>query len=96
LIGGELLDGLPQRGDILRYLLHLRRVEEGGGGRFGLDVLWRSLRNGWRLPRIRHGRPNSSVFGTCQRLRPAKLLHPARDHLLGFGRPAKFWGACRD
>jgi hypothetical protein len=27
----ELLDGLPQRGDIQRYLMHLLRVEGGGG-----------------------------------------------------------------
>jgi hypothetical protein len=31
LSGDELLDGLPQRGDIQRYLMHLLRVEGGGG-----------------------------------------------------------------
>jgi PAS domain-containing protein len=64
LTGGDLLDGLPQCCETLRHLLHLRRVE-GGGGCF--------LRDGFR----------SSVFGTGQWLRPAKLLDPARDHLLG-------------
>jgi hypothetical protein len=46
LTGDDLLDGLPQRRQTLRYLLHLFRVDRGGDGRFRRDRLWRSLRNG--------------------------------------------------
>jgi hypothetical protein len=41
----------------------------------------RILRNGCRL-----------LFGTGRWLRPAELLDPARDHLLGLRGPAKFRG----
>jgi hypothetical protein len=38
LTGGDLLDGLPQRCETLRHLLHLRRVEGGGVGAFDATV----------------------------------------------------------
>ena len=96
LTSGELLHGLPQRCQTLRYLLDLFRVDRGGEGRFRRDRLRRSLRNGCHLRRLQRGRPNGNVFGTRQWLRPTKLLDPARDHLFGFRRPAKLWGAGRD
>jgi hypothetical protein len=46
--------------------------------------------------RIRHERPNRGAFGTDRLLRPAKLLDPTRDHLLGLRRPAEFRSPCRN
>jgi hypothetical protein len=92
---GDLLDGLPQRGEVYGYLLHLLGVEERGGP-FRRDPIHSRLRNCCRLRRLRYGRPCSSVFGTGRRLRPAKLLDPARDRLLRLRRPAKLWSSCRD
>jgi hypothetical protein len=95
LVGGDLLDDLPQRGEVYGYLLHLLGVEERGGP-FRRDPIHSRLRNCCRLRRLRYGRPCSSVFGTGRRLRPAKLLDPARDRLLRLRRPAKLWSSCRD
>ena len=41
-----------------------------------------SLRNWCCLCGLGHGRPSSCDFRACCRLRPAKLLNPARDRLL--------------
>ena len=71
----------------LRRYLSLSAVVAAGRGRgrwLRCDHLGRGLGNWCR-----------SAFDG-QRFRPAELLHPARDHLLGFGRPAKFGGPCRD
>jgi hypothetical protein len=62
------------------------------GGKTLLDCLRPNLRKGCRLRQ--HWQLSSSVFGTGRRLGPAKLLNPARDHLLGLRRPAKFRGTC--
>ena len=103
---GELLDGLSYSGELLLHrlsyrgnvrlhLLHLLQVDRGGSGLFWCERLWRDLRNLRRLRRLRHRRTNS-VFLTSLRLRPAKLLDPARDHLLGLWRPAEVRRPRRD
>ena len=48
------------------------------------------------MRRIGLGRPNSGAFGTGRLLRPAKLQHPTRDHLLALRRPAEFRSLCRN
>ena len=48
------------------------------------------------IARLQHGRPNPDAFGTSRLLRPADLLHPTGDRLLGLRRPAKFRSFCRD
>jgi hypothetical protein len=45
LTGCNLLYGLPQRGDIQRYLLYLLRVEGSGDGPFRRDLIRSNLRN---------------------------------------------------
>ncbi len=42
LTGGKLLDDLPQRGEIERYLMQLLTVEGGGDRRFRRERLWRA------------------------------------------------------
>src|SRR4029077_8743952 len=90
LSGSEPLNGLPQRVESLRHLLRPLRVEGGDGWHARRDRLWRSVRNGRRLPGLRRGRSSSGVFGTGQRLRPARDLLPDPR------RPAEFWCPCRD
>src|SRR5215469_1657337 len=58
--------------------MYLRRVDGRGDRHARRDRRWRSLRNRCRL----------------RRLRPAKLLHPVRDHLLDLRRPSKFRSLC--
>jgi hypothetical protein len=81
---GELLNGFPQRAQALRYLLQLLWVEGSGSRRFRRDVLWCSLRNGYRL-----------LFGTGRWLRPADR-DPTRNDLPGPRRPTKFRSLCRN
>ena len=89
LSGGEPLNGLSQPVEALRHLPCLLRVE-GGGGWHRRDRPWRGLRNRCRFLGLLHRRLSSSVFGTGQRLRPA------RDRLPDPGRPAELRGPCGD
>ena len=84
-VGKLPLDGLSHRDDTRFYLLYLVQIGRRRSGRFrsALDCL-------------RRGQLNSGACGTSRGRHPAEPLDPARDHLLGLRRPAKFRGSCRD
>ncbi len=68
---GGMLDDLPQRGEIERYLMQLLTVEGGGDRRFRREQLWCSLRNGCRWRRVGAGGRTTMVSEAAGFVQPS-------------------------